>query len=152
MNLMTCGVRGFGLAVVLAAIGCQSASGARAPLGAAQFRCGPTDDVELVVSVATPPDDQVAQSRLVAVIGSEHWRALERGERRLELSDAAASQWCSGAQAACEAPAGLVFEVSQSDLRDGGVLEGAVEVRLADQRTVHLPFRAPVARQQARCG
>jgi hypothetical protein len=139
-------------AAIALAAGCQSAPGAALSPGTAEFRCGPTDDVELVISVATPPSDEGPPSRLTAVIGSEQWQALARGERRLLLEEATASQWCRGADAGCEAPQRLVFAFTRADVQDGGHLDGSVEIHLTGARIVHLPVQAPVVRRHPRCG
>lgn len=149
--------RASALALVLAATltGCQShgsesTTAATSASTSARFRCGPTDDVELTLVVPAPKSEAEAAGTLDVSIGSEHWTALQRGERRLDFAPGDAARWCMG-EGRCEQPARLVFAFDRVSLEHGGELAGDVEIQLG-QRTVSLPVKARVERSSQRCG
>lgn len=151
---MTVDLRLPGCLLLLVLAGCRTA-GAIGPAevdattGTARFQCGPTDDLELALSVSSPTAGDEAAGTLDATLDSQQWSALARGERRLVLAPASAT-WCIR-DGACEAPGGLVFEFDRVGLQDGDVLSGSVEIRI-EQRTISLPLRARVQRPEQRCG
>ena len=142
--------------VLLAAVtACQSDAAPRvsaidAATGTAQFKCGPTDDLELTLVVASPTAGDEAAGTLTATLGSERWSALARGERRLDFLPGDSARWCIR-DGACESPGRLVFAFDQVDLQDGGMLAGSVEIRI-EQRSIALPLRSRVERKAPRCG